>query len=371
MEAIFNALVEQGFKIFGGAVLSRLTRKPINDIDILIEGEKHLWTNARKIALMLVSDFGCRKVDIDRISDNFEYIFVTYGSLRIDFQLEDGTRKNIDLICINDGMGYNIDFDINSLYIADGKLGTLLAVKQKEKSYHSTGGDILPAETDTEQIAQILHHIKHRVCVQVKFDIPDCPPESSECTCTESAPLIRRQKKIKKKGFQIISQNKLPFDPAKHLYWPGTKDIKMMSFEEILAKAVKSPRLHILPLLTNVTVSGFDAVILKLTGRLRKYAIVSGDIAQQAITAFDTTIRADTLYYPGGSVQFVPPSVEKVVLDFLQYKDDKFISISDQYSLESLEEHIREAKIQRLDMEEWITGSLYKWIGFDFTYRRR
>lgn len=300
MDTIFAVLASHGFVIFGGALIRRLRKEPFaeSDIDVMTEGNTRQC--AGHIAEILLLHLGISNVTI-RPNFTRDYSFSLGNPYILKFEYENEQRR-VDIVCLNNP---KIDYDVNSLYYEDGEIKTLLPK-----------GDV----------RKIIANIQAKVCRRTRL------PEFDDREGDES--MTRRRYYMVNKGFTFVKSD--------------SEEISSEELSTLTADLVPEidilNRIDILPKLHNVTVFGLDAVLLFKHKRLRRHAVVCGDIAEQ--TGF--TCIGDTLHYEHGTIRFLPERPSATAnLDNLIWQNNAFVN-SDDYIPD-----IMARKFKKLDSEAW------------------
>lgn len=288
------------------------------DIDIFVPDDRTL--ELVKIAIRCYLNFLTNATEIyTRSITTFDYEIALPRPTCIFFRLNGTEHRHIDIMKLSDDAPKNVDFDVNSLYIDNGELKTLL-----------------PDFT----VKDILKRLAKHEMQQIFFPTKDTDPGLT-------ARFYERVAKMKNKGFCLSGTG----------FYCENKPL--ISMNELLQSP---PVLRMENLLTNCYITGITAVAFYYLKCLPTKAVIVADDSVEVLRC-DLSLQwqDNVLHYPGGELTRCTQLEVCKRIEHLKYCfDSKIFSSVDEEKVPFSE---IETMLTTLRMPEPITAR-YQALGF-------
>lgn len=329
MEKIFRFIVNNvPACVFGGAVLDMLCDGKIgsnSDIDIFVTNDTARAETITLLTRFLQFVLGAKLISVNCVT-TFDYEIASPRPWVIWFSFDDDSeyrcRRHIDIVKLAEDAPKNVDFDVNSLYIENCELKTLLP---------------------DGNVDEICKNIRTRVMRQIFF-----PTNQSDPALTQR--FFHRQQKMQKKGF-ILDR-----------VYPETKAIN--SLIEICRL---DPYIPMENFLRNCYIVDTDAIFFYYAQRLpTNFTVVANEEADLfGENPLQLQWKNNKCYYSGGCITRVTVASVSTQVGHLQY------SFNSKSFSSLLEETVPFAKIEsilttKIIEERNSSEFLYRNLGFRF-----
>lgn len=314
MSDIFRAIVDELADCvcpFGGAVIDMLLKQEIKtDIDLFVRGDVEKQTAITRVARLLRFTFQVQDLEICR-KPTVDYAFAMPKPTVFTFTLQE-QQYHIDLIELAVNADVYMDFDVNSLYIEDRQLKSLLTKpRMLEFVPYGEKNEELERVLSQSIVNSILHNIRRQEMRQIFFP-------TKETDTLRSKTMFERYTKMTKKGFNL--------DGTKFFYSHKEK-LPLATIEEICHR---EPRFNIESRLHDCIIIGLDAIAFKDMERIPSVCTVYYRDDSNVVDLSGTELRwnGNILEYPGGvlyhrylssSIQFLT-DIEHLQYDFTSKK---------------------------------------------------
>jgi len=279
METLFRYIVKNipEAKVFGGAVRDMLLGLPLKgDIDIFVPDDRTL--RLVSVAIRRYLNFLTNATHISTQSiTTFDYEIALPRPTCIFFRLNGTEHRHIDIVKLADDAPKNVDFDVNSLYIDNGELKTLL-----------------PEFT----VKDILTRLAKHEMQQIFFPTKDTDPMLT-------ARFYERVAKMKDKGFCLSGTG---------FYGEKTPLVSMVELLRL------PPVFRMENLLTNCYITGITAVAFYYLKCLPTKAVIVADENADVLRCDLSLQRQDNvLRYPGGELKRCSQLENLKRIEYLKY----------------------------------------------------
>lgn len=370
MEIIAAKLIAYGQKderwtAFGGVTRSLNSGESVRDIDVFVklpEGafellktepsrddwdalfnrghcqERIIYRTACEIAMFLYAECRCRNIFITRADFDATYEMAIGYVHQVTFTTYEGMQSNADVVSLNYLAPRLADYDVNTLCYRNGRIETFLK------------------DVEVSAIQKNLRKQRARKCYQ-RDATEDCEYHDKR--------FKKREEKMKARGYHTYSEEKYADYSELRV---GHEDLELCDLDEIIARH-NLPRKEV-KLPEGYNYVGRTAVFIYLSTHYdymplpRDIEVFGSDIEKlQANLEFPTKRVGNTLHYEGGSITLHETLDFLFDIYFLQFKDNKFSSLSEDITFEQIRQNLQKSRARML-REEYVEDNFIAMLNF-------